>query len=1229
MPNLPITEYGHQGCLFVESDDNTFNLLPNGTIEAFVDTNSGTNAPPVWFPVPVSSMCCALIGTNGYADTHPDLSGHTYTWDADRQECRWIEYVDCDDLPPFSVVLNPDGNEGALFEVQPEETCVLEVSFEYMFKFDCQDMYEVQVNNNSVADDLRNLYNTLDLYIGDCLTNQDSLDNIQGGFNYVLASDPDQTQVYTYYCVSTAGLVLFEALVDQFMGAGAWDDYLSGDIHPTDIAANFPQVVEEMILANDANQELYLTLCENGGDLIDDTYVYLGLYDTYTTALETCNTGIAVTQDAINLLLAQNSEGCIYAIDTMEELIVNMAIDVQNPTNPNLVDTIYTEEIYNVGEGNLVNYLIKNSRNPIYIENYNWRTCDTSICNLLAVILTQQMLDQGNEDELFSGDTYYSQYNQLQSMVGVDAFGTNWQTFTTTITDQAIISGMTGELINLSLQVADSCVNFSILIDKIEMNKVCERVTNTETFISQNPSFDIKKVCDNKKSWVVNTTPEERLYSLPLRETDYDVNDSRLVLNTKEVDLNLSISNGIETDVWCYTNDNPCILEPCVSASTTIITSGTCIGSLTGVTNWTGGTTPLPTSVQSSDPNFPFNLAAIQDAGDGTIPTSAFTTEFSGCSFAHKIDRYWADPTQFQGAWIVGNYDGEVDYYVNVTIENGSDITQYRPSTLSQTNCNDVGAAITAYNAFSGSNFQTIYWDGVGCVFDQVLTGATTATTITDDCCCDIPPLSGTNITGGTVALPEDADEYSGCPWTIGGAGPAGGIVYWIDPSNPCAGYEVMSADTAPLVQVWCTNPGWIGTSAAFGSGEANTANIYNLTSPTSEAGSTCYNSSEGGFNDWFLPSIGDLEVIAANTNEFDGLANESSYWSSTESTDSAGNYSMAWAWNGLLGSTTFKKNSDRRVRGARYFDTSPCPIIYSGLTAATVYNGIGEEYPDCDSWIYKFNNTPPPSPFFQGWWIAGMPDSTVGLFQQETLSGGTATTIDYSRVISETCCNSFNELIQDYAWASAKGEYYTEFRWDVNCEQCKFVKCAKPHCMDFTELLTSPVSGLTTIKQFNEIISSELINARCRKISSSYPTLRALYERYMNSTEYCDTQSAQFDYDSMMDFSSLVGNYWVDLIEQVIPSTTIWGANNIYGNTLYDQQKFKYRGHSLFPCNFWGDPMEFALERTASGATDVDLYTISSDSVCIAKETCENVYYVTGDCGSEFLGKITDTISP
>jgi hypothetical protein len=42
-----------------------------------------------------------------------------------------------------------------------------------------------------------------------------------------------------------------------------------------------------------------------------------------------------------------------------------------------------------------------------------------------------------------------------------------------------------------------------------------------------------------------------------IRQTNYNINDTRLVLNSKEVDLDISIASGIEHDVWCYIVDNP------------------------------------------------------------------------------------------------------------------------------------------------------------------------------------------------------------------------------------------------------------------------------------------------------------------------------------------------------------------------------------------------------------------------------------------------------------------------------------------------------------------------------------------------------------------------------------------------------------------------------------------------------------------------------------------------
>ena len=420
-----------------------------------------------------------------------------------------------------------------------------------------------------------------------------------------------------------------------------------------------------------------------------------------------------------------------------------MSIDIQNPQYEQLVNSVYSETFFTIGEGDLLTYLSENVNSGLYIPNYSGIDCTDTDCNDFANIIVDQLIAQGLEQEIFIGTTRGENYQELITLLGEDYFNSNWLTFQTTISDPAVISGMTNQNVNLSVQVLNSCIDFSILIDRIEINKICSRKTNEDIFVSENPSFNLKRVVDNKKSWTAIDSPTNRTFELPMRETEYNSNDYRLIINTKETDLNIAIDNAIETDVWCYTDDNPCILDPCQPRVD-------CDGVIEGVTNWTGGTTTLPPTTNSNiDGNYGYALGVLQQAGNGTISSSAVTSEYSGCTFVHKIDMLHADPTQFQGPWIVGDSDGTVYWYVNVTNPSIQVATLYKGGTLTnQTRCDDIGIAITAYNAYNGTDLQTIYWDGFGCKFTQPATGGTT----TEECCCDETPLSGTSITGQTIA---------------------------------------------------------------------------------------------------------------------------------------------------------------------------------------------------------------------------------------------------------------------------------------------------------------------------------------------------------------------------------------------------------------------------------------------------------------------------------------------
>ena len=64
--------------------------------------------------------------------------------------------------------------------------------------------------------------------------------------------------------------------------------------------------------------------------------------------------------------------------------------------------------------------------------------------------------------------------------------------------------------------------------------------------------FDITDFSDNKKSWVYDTTYKQRLEE----NTSYSVNDSRLVINTKEIDFGIDPSNALLYDIYQHNKFN-------------------------------------------------------------------------------------------------------------------------------------------------------------------------------------------------------------------------------------------------------------------------------------------------------------------------------------------------------------------------------------------------------------------------------------------------------------------------------------------------------------------------------------------------------------------------------------------------------------------------------------------------------------------------------------------------
>jgi hypothetical protein len=195
----------------------------------------------------------------------------------------------------------------------------------------------------------------------------------------------------------------------------------------------------------------------------------------------------------------------------------------------------------------------------------------------------------------------------------------------------------------------------------------------------------------------------------------------------------------------------------------------------------------------------------------------------------------------------------------------------------------------------------------------------------------------------------------------------------------------------------------------------------------------------------------------------------------------------------------------------------------------------------------------------------------------------------------------------------------------------CCTGSCGDDGAFSINSLLTQPLSDVITIEDFQYYLTSELIDVKDRKVISGYPTLRSLYDRYMNSIIYCTTNSSKFDYTTMDKFAGLIGNYWVDIIEQVVPATTLWGSTRVYTNTIFDKQKFRYRGYStLFGDNAFVDVNVLSPANGVSISASATTTVIQGSSTGTTmffnqgdEHNYDSMYLVQMNNGSEFLGSV------
>jgi len=107
---------------------------------------------------------------------------------------------------------------------------------------------------------------------------------------------------------------------------------------------------------------------------------------------------------------------------------------------------------------------------------------------------------------------------------------------------------------------------------------------------------------------------------------------------------------------------------------------------------------------------------------------------------------------------------------------------------------------------------------------------------------------------------------------------------------------------------------------------------------------------------------------------------------------------------------------------------------------------------------------------------------------------------------------------------------------------------------------LVTPQTGVTFAEFLDNTLNDVILNSNTVKYDTFYLGLTEVYYSYMNKSGF-----TPYHYVSIEEFINRLSPYWVSIIEQFIPATTLWLGGNVIENGMFNRSKFKYIKPSWF----------------------------------------------------------------
>jgi len=100
-----------------------------------------------------------------------------------------------------------------------------------------------------------------------------------------------------------------------------------------------------------------------------------------------------------------------------------------------------------------------------------------------------------------------------------------------------------------------------------------------------------------------------------------------------------------------------------------------------------------------------------------------------------------------------------------------------------------------------------------------------------------------------------------------------------------------------------------------------------------------------------------------------------------------------------------------------------------------------------------------------------------------------------------------------------------------------------------------TPQTGNTFDNFINTALSQVITNSNSIKFSKSYSGLTNVFYDYTTNTGF-----TSYNFTSVNEFINKMSPSWLKVVEQFVPSTTLWTGGNLIGNNIFNRSKYDYR---------------------------------------------------------------------